>query len=173
MSKNKRTYSFIFDGVVFNEEDKRGFYKNGELKNGWLSHNYVNQSIKCDDGKCHNVGEHILKWIFFNGEIPENYEIDHINGDKADNRLSNLRCVTHFQNCNNSTTKINITNGLKNHYKECPEDRERLSTLHKGKTPWNKGKTNIYSDETKQKMSETGKINYIKRNRNGLGQFTS
>lgn len=31
--------------------------------------------------------------------------------------------------------------------------KKRLSDAHKGQVPWNKNKTNIYSDETKKKMS--------------------
>jgi len=34
---------------------------------------------------------HRVIWEAFNGPIPEGAEIDHINGDKADNRLENLR----------------------------------------------------------------------------------
>ena len=32
------------------------------------------------------------------GEIPNGYEIDHINGDRTDNSINNLRIVTHSQN---------------------------------------------------------------------------
>lgn len=35
-----------------------------------------------------------------------------------------------------------------------PELRKRHSEIHKGKVPWNKGKTSIYSEETKRKMGE-------------------
>lgn len=170
---SKRKYTFLFDGVSFNKEDKRGFYRDGVWKNGWVSHNYINQCIKCDDGKWHTVAEHILKWVFYNGEIEDGMEIDHINGDKQDNRLENLRCVSHYENCNNDSTKINITNGLKRHFQNNPEDRDRLSILHRGKIPWNKGKTGIYDDETKHRMSDAAKINYLKRDRNNLGQFIS
>ena len=167
----KRNYTFIFDNVLFNANDARGMFLNKVQKNGWLSHNYINQYIKCSDDKYHIVGEHILKWVYFNGEIPDGYEIDHINGDKQDNRIENLRCVTHYQNCNNKNTKINITNGLRKHYEENPEDKLRLSKLHKGKTPWNKGQTNIYTKETLSKMSEAAKINLQKHDRNEKGQF--
>ncbi len=35
-----------------------------------------------------------------------------------------------------------------------PEFKEKQRITHLGKTPWNKGQKNVYSDETKQKMSE-------------------
>jgi hypothetical protein len=47
---------------------------------------------------------HRLIWETFVGEIPDGYEIDHINGVRNDNRLENLKCVTHKENCNNPLT---------------------------------------------------------------------
>ena len=43
-----------------------------------------------------------LVWNTFNGDIPEGMEIDHINTVRDDNRLSNLRLVTHKENCRNA-----------------------------------------------------------------------
>lgn len=42
-------------------------------------------------------------------------------------------------------------------YKFTDKQKENLSKATKGRTPWNKGKTNIYSEETKRKMSEKKK----------------
>lgn len=40
----------------------------------------------------------------FIGEIPKGYEIDHINAIRNDNRVENLRIVTHKENMNNPIT---------------------------------------------------------------------
>lgn len=53
---------------------------------------------------------HKAVWETFNGEIPAGYEIDHINTDRTDNRLDNLRCVTHKENINNPLTLIKMRN---------------------------------------------------------------
>ena len=50
---------------------------------------------------------------FLNG-----YEIDHIDGNKQNNALSNLHCVTHTENMNNVITKSIIsTASLNNTYR--------------------------------------------------------
>lgn len=41
----------------------------------------------------------------FVGEIPQGYEIDHINTIRDDNRVENLKLVTHKENVNNPLTK--------------------------------------------------------------------
>jgi hypothetical protein len=41
---------------------------------------------------------HRLVWESVNGEIPAGYEINHKNGNKRDNRIENLECVTPSQN---------------------------------------------------------------------------
>ena len=45
---------------------------------------------------------HRLIWEAFNGLIPDRIQVDHINGDKADNRLENLRLVSGSDNMKNA-----------------------------------------------------------------------
>lgn len=44
--------------------------------------------------------QHRLAWMYVYGEEPAG-ELDHINGDRGDNRICNLRVVTRAQNCRN------------------------------------------------------------------------
>lgn len=52
------------------------------------------------DGKPHRYLVHRLIWFVFNGDIPEGYQINHINEDKSDNRLENLCLMTPKENIN-------------------------------------------------------------------------
>lgn len=56
------------------------------------------------------VKSHRLAWAVHYGEWPDG-EIDHINGDRADNRISNLRCVTSHVNRKNEGASKNNTSG--------------------------------------------------------------
>ena len=41
---------------------------------------------------------HRLVWLVFNGKIPKGYVINHMDGNKRNNRLSNLEMITHAEN---------------------------------------------------------------------------
>jgi len=45
--------------------------------------------------------EHRLIWVFHYGDIHNGLTIDHINNVKGDNRIENLRLVTHAENMKN------------------------------------------------------------------------
>lgn len=53
-----------------------------------------------------------LAWLYFYGYWPKN-EIDHINGNPSDNRISNLREATRSQNASNRGIHKNNKSGYK------------------------------------------------------------
>lgn len=55
---------------------------------------------------------HRLAWLYHFGEEP-NGLVDHINGDRRDNRISNLRVATYSQNSANAKLHSRNTSGLK------------------------------------------------------------
>jgi len=54
---------------------------------------------------------HHIVWLLHNGEMPR--EIDHIDGNPANNRIDNLRSATHAQNLANTKRRRDNTSGYK------------------------------------------------------------
>lgn len=79
------------DGLIVNK-------KTNHLLKGSLRNNYIR--ITLPDGK--HKSAHIIIWEAFNGPIPEGMVIDHIDGNRSNNKLSNLRLVTQSENMKNA-----------------------------------------------------------------------
>lgn len=56
--------------------------------------------VLCRNGKEKGFRIHRLVYSAFHGEIPAGFEVNHINEDKADNRLENLNLMSHKENIN-------------------------------------------------------------------------
>ncbi len=57
---------------------------------------------------------HRLIFMFHNGYMPSN--IDHIDGNKSNNRIENLRACNRFENLSNRSKQANSKSGHKNVY---------------------------------------------------------
>ena len=54
-----------------------------------------------------------MVWIYHNGTIPDGMEIDHIDGDRGNDRIANLRICTHAENCRNRSSPSKSKSGFK------------------------------------------------------------
>jgi hypothetical protein len=75
---------------------------------------------------------HRLAWLMFYGEEPTS-EIDHINRIQSDNRISNLRCVSHRENMLNRGMPKNNTSGHVGVHWFVPTSRWKASITVDGK----------------------------------------
>ena len=57
-----------------------------------------------------SVAAHRIAWAISHGAVPAG-DIDHINGDRTDNRIANLRAVDRLTNTRNAGVKTNNTSG--------------------------------------------------------------
>lgn len=61
---------------------------------------------------CFRYKAHRMAWFYHYGVWPSK-QIDHINGDKDDNRIANLREASNAENCRNAGRPRNNTSGFK------------------------------------------------------------
>lgn len=93
------------DGKLYWKEWKKG--RKRSLEVGTVnSKGYVKFSLCGTQIYCHRA-----VWIMHNGQIPEGMEIDHINHDRTDNRIENLRLVVRRVNGRNLSLPRNNTSG--------------------------------------------------------------
>ena len=87
------------DGLVYRYDNK-----NDKLVLCKIKPHYGYERVKTKEGYRF---VHRIVYETFVGEISQGYELDHINTIRDDNRLENLRIVTHKENINNKLTLIN------------------------------------------------------------------
>lgn len=79
----------------------------GRRTAGSASGNYYRITV---DGKSYRA--HWLAWLWMKGEFPKPF-MDHVDGNKQNNKWSNLRLATKSQNMANRGAQKNTTSGLK------------------------------------------------------------
>lgn len=95
---------------IFTRRSKRGRYKAGAPTGCVSPIGYLQIRV---DQKLYYA--HRLAWLYAHGRWPV-HMIDHIDGDKLNNRLTNLREATAQQNAQNVGKRSHNTSGLKGVY---------------------------------------------------------
>lgn len=87
-----------FAGDVAGSVDSNGY---------WLVYvSEANRKLSC----------HRIIWEIFNGEVPEKFQIDHIDGERHNNRIENLRVVSGAVNARNQKLRKDNTSGIQGVY---------------------------------------------------------
>ena len=95
-----------------------------------LSSNYISIYLRGIKLRGHTVA-----WVLQHGKYPDEC-IDHINGNRSDNRMCNLRSVSHAENMKNKKKYKNNSTGVSGVYFEKESSRYRARIGH--------GKNTIY-----------------------------
>jgi hypothetical protein len=107
MKKYNKYYSVTEDGNIFSHLTNK-FITPHQRKNKYGNPNYVVCQLKEEDG--------LFKRNYFHRVVAKTYipnpnnlpEINHIDGDKSNNKVSNLEWVSHKENCSKEKRPNNL-----------------------------------------------------------------
>lgn len=91
---------------------------------------------------------HKVLWEHFKGKIPDGFELNHIDENKHNFKISNLELVTHSQNINYGTRneRVGKKNAAKLKGKTLPDEvKKKIGDKSRGRT---------HTDATKEKLSK-------------------
>jgi hypothetical protein len=103
----KELFTYCQDSGRLINRVNRGKAKSGDESGGLDNKGYRRVRVLGE-----RYGAHRLIWLYVHGVWPKEH-IDHINGDRADNRLENLREATFSENMRNRKVQTNNKSGFK------------------------------------------------------------
>ena len=104
---------------IYPNEGKIWSYKSNRFI-GSKSRDYWHCALTSDDGNIWGTKVHRVIWTAVYGSIPDGFEINHLDENKDNNRISNLELTTHKENCNYGTRTERSANGHINGKKSKP-----------------------------------------------------
>ena len=112
---------------VFTRRESAGNRLAGSVAGSLSSQGYIRVWVL----KRHYMA-HRLAWLYVYGTWPK-HDIDHINRNRSDNRIANLRDVTNQQNMCNAGDFSTNTSGRKGVYWDKRDSRWRACIVNKGR----------------------------------------
>lgn len=109
---NWREMFYYKDGILMQKK----VYISNQYKQYWKDSDRVAPYHFVDGYKRIKIlgkhySHHRIIWELFNGVIPDNMQIDHIDGDRSNNNIENLRLVLKDENSRNRRISKNNTSG--------------------------------------------------------------
>jgi hypothetical protein len=95
----RRMFAVRSDGTLIRKTKVGGGRKPGDPVGNRLRGGYLGVRIRGASYLAHRI-----IWAICNGSDPGNFDVDHIDRDKTNNRPANLRLATRSQNCANKPT---------------------------------------------------------------------
>jgi len=100
----------------------------GDIVGSTESSGYLQVKVNRVSYRVHRIIYKLLR-----GDFNEELQIDHINRNRADNRIENLRLVTTEENCRNQKRRTNNTSGHSGVYWFCVQNNWRATIYINGR----------------------------------------
>jgi len=126
MILEEKLKAFKEKGWTYNKDTGEVFSHTGNTIRGKDGHGYIFCRIRID-GKNTVLFAHQLAWYLSTGEVPN--IVDHINRNRTDNRIVNLRSITPQQNTFNTDAKGYSWNTDRNKYQARIRINGKLQSL--------------------------------------------
>ena len=115
--------NFTYDNGILSRKDRKNSMGSYD-KDGYLILKVKRKQFKA----------HRIVWLLFHGQFPTT-EIDHINRNRTDNRIENLRLATRKQQIENRTIEPNKETGVVGVYIDKTNGlKKKYAFKHNGKT---------------------------------------
>lgn len=140
------------DGKVFN-------YQNNKEVVGYTKDDYyLYITIRSRSINRRDIRKHRMIYEYFNGNIPKGYVINHLDGDKQNNALSNLQMVTPKENAKHAG-EFGLLDGWSRKPQKirCKETGEVFNSIREAERKLNLGSHSIRLNSKAKKIKNNSK----------------
>lgn len=125
----KQLFHYDPETGVFIRRVTHGNQVKGKIA-GSMNHGYICIGVDMDEYPAHR-----LAWLYMTGEWPE-YQLDHADYDRSNNRFANLREATHSENGHNRGANKNCLSSLKGVHWDKRRNKWYVRIMNNHKNNW-------------------------------------